>query len=65
MAKGFIKAEGLVEEFNNSEEIKEQFKSLYMYALYICSGDFSSFDNPLWLEEVILETKEGFKVIEL
>jgi hypothetical protein len=46
----WINTQKQIDDFNESEEIQDQFKSLYMYLLYVCGGDFSSFDNLELLE---------------
>jgi hypothetical protein len=34
-----------IETYNQSTYIQQEYKSLYMYLLYVCGGDLSLFDN--------------------
>ena len=59
---GFISTENTIEEYESSIELQESFQSLYMYSLYLCGGDFSSFDEPERLSIAISNTEEKFKL---
>lgn len=65
MAKGFISTDDVILEFESSQGLKDEFRSLYMYALYICGGDFSSFNDVEKLQEAIENTTDKFKLYEL
>lgn len=64
MAKGYLKTEDIILEYDSSTDIQQQFHSLYMYALYLCGDDFEAFDDRTGLHDAIKKTETKYKLIE-
>lgn len=60
----FINTQKLIEEYKIIK-VNEEFPTLYDYALYVCGGDFTSFDNTnlLAIEIHQDEQNKGIPVI--
>lgn len=58
----FISTEKTIESFTNSKELQVTFETLYQYVLYVCRGDFTSFDNMLLLEKNLIEETKNYEL---